>query len=314
MSQDEQQEKRFRQKVYNVLKNPIVVFSSSFLFALLTILFPERLMQVIGIISVFLIFSVGSILVAIWNEKMSAKEIQRSYLELQRRVKTLKDECDILRNEKMVLEKEVPRAMEYNSVEKHIQLQGNEGNARFSLAYHGINISESSLRRVRHFVITEEKVEKEKLSNVKFNNEDIRPEIKYTQHIRDGKVSWRNDIYFETSEPVPHNGRLDTSYEAELEKEYADAFKGKEAPTSHEVSVKTDRFLVEVVAPVGFHFMNPKYDVRDMFSDIEIHHEKHRISNNCPPVPKQNREKIVWDIPNPRLSYRYILNFGLKKR
>jgi len=55
------------------------------------------------------------------------------------------------------------------------------------------------------------------------------------------------------------------------------------------------------------------FDVRTISTDIEIHREKERISKEWPPLPKNNRKKIIWDISNPKLSYKYILLFSLKK-
>lgn len=283
--------------------NPIAVFVYSLLFALFGIEMVGKDLQPIAIGGVAVAYVLISIAVAVWREKVSAREIQAEYRELKRRVSELE-----------VLEKEVPKVMVYTFVEKHLRLKEENGNAHFSMAYHGKNISKSNLNRVRHFISTEEKIEEDQLSNVKFNNEDITPQIEHVQYIKNGKTSWRNDIYFETSEPVLSDRQLNTSYEAELKKEYVDAFKDGWAVTLHEVTVRTDRFLVDIVAPEGYYFKNPIIDVRDMFSNIEIHNEKNRISIECPPVAKHNRKKIVWDVLNPRISYRYSLLFKLEKR
>jgi hypothetical protein len=177
------------------------------------------------------------------------------------------------------------------------------------MTYEGTNISECPIQKVRHFITTNQKLNKNDLQEVRFNNEDVHPDIRYVEQ---GKV-WRNDIFFEASETVPNGAPVKTHYEAELKNEYTEGFKTV-ASSFHEVSLKTDRLLLEITAPEGFFFANPNFDVRDIFSDIEVHREKDRIVRTCPPLPKMDRKKIVWDIPNPRLSYKYALLFSIKKR
>jgi len=298
---------------YALFANPVAVFIYSLLFALLSLELIEKDLRPYGIVGVGIVYVMGSVAFAVWNEKISAKKALEDNQNLKRRVSELETEKEALTKEKNALENEVPKAIEYSNVRKYIELKDADGNACFKMSYEGKSLSESPVDKVRHFLTTEQKVMMEKLTNTKFNNEDILPKIEYTECIKNGKTTWRNEIYFETSEPVQIGKPLDTSYDAELGKEYSEAFKGGTSITQHEVSVKTDRFLIEIVAPEGFYFKNPVFDVRDVFSDIEIHHEKSRIRDDCMPIPKQERKKIVWDILYPKLSYRYVLKFSLEK-
>jgi hypothetical protein len=300
--------------IYSVFANPIAVFLYSLLFALLSLGIVDVQMRSYAVMIVGTSYVLVSVGVAIWNEKISARRAQDENQKLKRQVDTLQTERNSLQKERDELEQEVPQVIEYSSVKKSITLKDAEGNAHFFMSYTGKSVSEGPVDKVRHFLTTAQKVQENRLAKAKFNNEDIHPRIEYTEWIKNGKSTWKNDIYFETCEPVQRNEPLDTSYEAELEKEYPEAFKDNGLSiTLHEVSVKTDRFLVEIAAPDGFYFKNPLFDVRDMFSDIEIFQEKTRMSDKCMPTPKQDRKKIVWDIPYPKLSYRYILKFSLEK-
>ena len=315
MSRNEERKNGFLKNVFDFFVNPVAVFTYSLLFALAA---SQRLGENVpyAILSVAIVYTMGSVVYAIWNEKISARKAVDENRVLKGRVAALESEAETLRNEINILEMEVPKAIEYSLVEKQILLKDDKGNAHYKMAYHGKNISESqtSLKKVRHFLTTEKKLEENQLTNLKFNSEDVHPEVVHTEWIKNAKTTWRNDIYLETTQPVDFDQPLDTAYEAELTEEYPDAFRGGTSISLHEVSVKTDCLTVEITAPDGFYFANPSFDVRDIFSDIEIHSEKDRISKKCNPLPMQDRKKIVWRIPNPRLSYKYILMFGLKKR
>lgn len=311
VSQDGEHRKGYLKSVADFFKNPIVVFSASFLFALFAVLFGERYIQVYGIVSICIIYSVFATFYAIWKENVSSERLREKNLDLQRKVEVLDDDNRKLKKERDALEKEVPKVIAYSLVEKHIKIHNEKGDAHFSMTYHGTNVSERPLRKVRHFVSTKEKLTKDKLSNIKFNTEDILPVV---ENIQFGS-EWRNNIFLAAAEPVSDGTPVVTHYEAELEKEYADGFKLDGTTFSfHEVSLKTDRFLVEIIAPKGFYLANPQFDIRDVFGDIEVYREKDRVTRECPPLPKEGRKKIIWDISNPRLSYRYILEFGMIKK
>jgi len=303
VSQNGEPKKGFLRRVFDFFINPVAVFVYSFLFALLTEE-KERWM----IIGVGFVYIVGSVVYAIWHEKISAREAVEENQKLKREVKELEEERDGLKKAKDVLEKEVPELITYSCVEKEIKILDKDGNARFSMTHRGINESKTLLRRVGYVLVTEIKVDKNKLSNTTINNENVIPDVTPKQY---GKA-WRNQIFMETSEPVPDGEPIETHYEAYLEKEYASGFEGKTS-SYHQVSLKTDKFSVVIHAPDGFYFTNPDFDVREIFSNIEVYHEKDRISKDCPPLPMQDRTKIVWKIANPRLSYIYILLFSLKK-
>lgn len=304
-------EKRTRRDVSNFFKNPIVVFSGSFLFALLVVLFAERSLQVWGIIGVGFIYSLGSILYAIWNERVSSERLRRKYQELNRRVASLEAENKRLIEAKNTLEIQVPKVIAYGSVEKQIRILNENGDAHFSMTYNGINESGTPLQKVRFVVNTKGKITRNKVGGCKFNHEDVYP------HIRNVPFGngWRNEIILETSEPTDDGGPITAHYEVQLDKEYAEGFReGEITESNHEVSLKTDKFSVEVIAPKGFYFTNPTFNVKDVFGNIEIPLEKDRIMRECPPLPKEGRRKILWVIKNPRLSYRYFLLFAMKRK
>ena len=310
MSQNAEQEKGTLKSVSSFFKNPIAVFTASLLIALIVVVFEKRDVQIYGIIGVGFVYSLLSIVYAIWEEKVSSRRLREEKLVLTRKVEILENDNKKLKEKKDALEKEVPKVIAYSLVEKHVKIQGENGDAHFSMTYHGTNVSECPLRKVRHSITTREKLTIDRMSNIRFNNEDLYPDVK---HIQFGK-EWKNNIFLEASEPVPDSNPVVTHYEADLKKEYADGFQGGTTDSFHTVALKTDRLLFEITAPEGFFFINPDFDVRDVFSNIEIHKEKDRIARACPPIPKDDRKKIIWDIPNPRLSYMYILLFSLKKR
>lgn len=308
------EKRRTLKSIYSFFANPIAVFAYSLLFTLVSLEILDVNLRSYVFVGIGTSYVLVSIVVAVWNEKISARRAENENRDLRTEVRKLEMQRDSLEKAKNALEKEVPQAIEYDLVKKSIQLKDAIGNAHFSISYQGRSLGEGPVDKVRHFLTTEEKVTGNKIANAKFNDEDIHPTLEHTEYIKNGKSTWRSDIYFETCEPVQRNKRLDTSYEAELDNEYSDAFKDKKmAITLHEVSVKTDNFRVEIVAPDGYYLNNPLFDVRDLFSNIEIFQEKTRISNECMPTAKQDRKKIVWDIPYPRLSYRYILKFNLEK-
>ena len=292
-------------------KNPVVVFSASFLFALFTVLFAERRIQIIGIVTVGAIYTFASICFAIWHEQISAEGLRRENKELKTKIETLTKGNEKLTEERDCLEKEVPKVFAHTAVKKRIEILDPQGTANFYMAYEGKNISGRPIRKVKHVIVANEKLTENKIRGAKFNTEDVHPILANIQYGN----AWRNEITLESSEPTEDQAAINTQYEATLEKEYTEGFlEDKRTISYHEVAFRTDKFVVEIIAPKGFYFLSPDINVRDVFNDIEIDAEKDRIIRECSPVLRQNKGKLVWEVIKPRISYRYALLFALRKR
>lgn len=298
-----------KESILKFFSNPVAVFIAAVLLVLAVLMFPEREQQITGVISVCIIYTVGSFIYAIWVEKVSARGYQEENTEFRGRIKTLEDEKTQLSELNKELEREIPKIIRYNSVYKSIKIKDDSGNATFSMTLDGINISEKPIQTIKQTLTT-----KKQLSVVKaeINGENVIPQVKPTQFGN----RWQSDIILDALKPVDNNKPIMFLYEVELDEEYGEAFEeDKESSSLHSVFFRVDKLISEIEAPDGFIFHPvPQTNVHDLFNGMEVFREKDRIDEECRPTLDSTRTKIKWIIKYPRISYQYEIYFHLVSR
>lgn len=296
-----------KESTMKLFKNPIAVFISAVLLTLAVVWFPEREQQIIGVICVCGIYTVGSFLYAIWEEKVSARRYQEENTEFRERINILEDEKTRLSELNEELEREIPKIIRYNSVHKRIKIKDNRGTATFSITLDGINISNKPIQTIKQTLTTEKP-----LSVVKalINEEEVIPQVKNMQF---GNL-WKSDIILDALKPVDHDKPIVSFYEAELDEEYREAFEeDKESSSVHSIFLRVDELITEIEAPDGFIFHPiPRTNVHDLFNGVVVFKEKDRMDEECRPTLDSARTKIKWIIKYPRLSYQYEICFHLE--
>lgn len=298
-----------KESTLKLFSNPVAVFIAAVLLALAVVMFPEREQQIKGIISVCIIYTVGSFLYAIWEEKVSARRYQEENTEFRERIKILEDEETRLSELNKELEREIPKIIRYNSVYKRIKIKDDSGNATFSMTLDGINISDKPIQTIKQTLTA-----KKQLSVVKavINEEEVIPQVKSTQFGN----RWQSEIILDALKPVDNDKPIVSFYEVELDEEYGEAFEeDKESSSLHSVFFRVDELITEIEAPDGFIFHPvPQTNVHDLFNGMEVFREKDRIDEECRPTLDSNRTKVKWVIKYPKISYQYEIYFHLVSR
>lgn len=287
--------------------NPIVHLIVAFGLVLAITLTPNRTFQIIGIAILAVVLASGSVLFRIYQEKIAAAKYMDENRELREKIEKLGKEKETLTKIKEELEHEIPKIIKYNNVVKEIRIKNANGDAIFSLSYEGVNESGNPIDRLKTDIHTKKEIIVESAS---VNEESVTPTVEHVLH--DDKC--KSEIILPIRKAVPPEKPIKYGYEAHFKGEYDGAFGEGTSSTAHRINLPTDIFTVRIRAPPRFIFYpNPNIQVRDIFNDIEVHNEEDRILRDYPPFLDAKRQKIVWTIKWPKISYKYLLFFQLKK-
>jgi len=298
--------------LFKLFAHPAAVFIYTFLFALVAVAVAERVHQILAVISIGAAYIAVSLFYFVWRERISSEDCQREKSDLQEQLACVRKEVDGIRQENEELKAEIPKVIVYDSVKKTIVIKDRNGNADFTLEYVGTNISGRPIDSVRHLLsITENEVLR-KNTTAWFDGEEVLPRVQ-SDPLGEPAYAWRTQLHLESTSPILPNEPIRTMYKTSFEEEYKSAFDpAKKAATAHQVALRTHELSTEILAPMGFVFHpNPEVVVTDFFTALRVQEEENRIIAEHALDINSSRNRVVFKIESPRISYDYRLLFNL---
>lgn len=296
--------------------------SSPFLYILLWILggivisvSPDKTTQLI----LYVGLGVG-VLVACGAYLIYLENLSRGSLE--KRFARLNDEKVRLQNELEQKQLEIerqPRIAYYRLAQKTVRiLNQNPGDARIYYYYECLN-GDSALGKMRHALRYDARKQIEKTDVVILvNGKKLDTTIESFSECDISDTKHKIEQYITRIEvnpvpPIPKNTLFTYEYGMEAEAVYPKLQEeGGEEHSSHSVNHQTDLLRFRLFSPNGSEFSSFRIEVED-YNHVRDTEEEARCYAKSPPKRIHNGRELIWEIPNPRITYVYYLHFKLVK-
>lgn len=263
------------------LAHPIIFSIVTFAITVVVVIFTDRLYQIVALAIITVFWVLVGCIRAWW------RSIQEYYASL-------------------------PGKIRYHCVIKEIEILDQAGNSNLSLTYYGENLGDTHCEKIFHVLRwfdsadfppdkVEGSVDGEKVDVIikswsRSKKDDTAP----------SKYESRCIVRFPNS--VPPKSLLPVhSFKVPIKEYCKKGFKSEDS-TTHAIDVLTDRLLIRVKVDPSLIITGCSFSVSDFHESIDTDELK-RLRKSCP-IRRHGKTCISWEIPKPKLTYRYTLKWS----
>lgn len=263
------------------LGHPLVLGILSMAITVAVVIFPERMIQV----SLLILITASWIIIGV---------VRAAWMALQEYYASL------------------PGKIRYTCVIKEIEILNQKGDSNLTFTYHGENLGDTHRDEIFHVIRQYDSVDfpPDKVEGW-VDGEKVDVIVKSMAKTKKGDKNpskYQSKFIMEFPNSVPPNSALPIhSFKVPI-KEYCKAFGSKDS-TTHTVDVLTDRLLFKVKVKPPLIITHSDFSVSD-FHETTDPDELKRLRKTHP-IRKHGSTSISWEIPRPKLTYRYTLSWSL---